>query len=64
MVTEGKVTIFTDADSFRTRLQSYLEDADTHDEASRQLTTLFQTLLEGEALVDLKHPGRHGHERR
>jgi hypothetical protein len=47
MVFDGKNTIFTDAFSFADRIDSFLEDPTTRNEAEGQLKNHFQSLLAG-----------------
>ncbi|KAK3937312.1 hypothetical protein QBC46DRAFT_392939 [Diplogelasinospora grovesii] len=51
MVSDGKNFVFTDVYSFIDRLDSYMEDPATREEAERQLRSLFQSLLAGPAAL-------------
>ncbi|KAK3693263.1 hypothetical protein B0T22DRAFT_436462 [Podospora appendiculata] len=51
LVQDGKNLVFTDVFCFKDRIDTFLEDEHTREEAQRQLLAQFQTLLAGPAVL-------------
>jgi len=51
IVTANRETIFTDVFAFQERIDTFLEDEETKEEATAQLMAAFQTLLSGPAIL-------------
>lgn len=51
VVADGKTLVFTDVFSFIDRINTFLEDEATRDDAARQIASFFQTLLGGPAAM-------------